>query len=163
MTNVSGAREYVTTDASIKSLENVESTAPKDGRTEQVIDRDDKNGNPIKNAYVSTDKKPTDNNTLVFRSYSDKTDKDELTKLKVVFTNKVKTGKLIIRKEAAPGESLLNETFKFTVKFSDVGGQGLGVDIPEQEYKCTVTEQANGQEYGEVVIDRIPVLSLIHI
>lgn len=157
VTNVSGAREYVTTDASIKSLENVESTAPKDGRTEQVIDRDDKNGNPIKNAYVSTDKKPTDNNTLVFRSYSDKTDKDELTKLKVVFTNKVKTGKLIIRKEAAPGESLLNETFKFTVKFSDVGGQGLGVDIPEQEYKCTVTEQANGQEYGEVVIDRIPV------
>ena len=157
VTNVSGAREYVTTDASIKSLENVESTAPKDGRTEQVIDRDDKNGNPIKNAYVSTDKKPTDNNTLVFRSYSDKTDKDELTKLKVVFTNKVKTGKLIIRKEAAPGESLLNETFKFTVKFSDVGGQGLGVDIPEQEYKCTVTEQANGQEYGEVVIDGIPV------
>ena len=157
VTNVSGAREYVTTDASIKSLENVESTAPKDGRTEQVIDRDDKNGNPIKNAYVSTDKKPTDNNTLVFRSYSDKTDKDELTKLKVVFTNKVKTGKLIIRKEAAPGESLLNETFTFTVKFSDVGGQGLGVDIPEQNYYCTVTEQANGQEYGEVEIKGIPV------
>ena len=157
VTNVSGASQYVTTDTKIKSLENVKDTAPKDGRTEQVIDRDDKNGNPIKNAYVSTDKKPTDNNTLVFRSYSDKTDKDELTKLKVVFTNKVKTGKLIIRKEAAPGESLLNETFKFTVKFSDVGGQGLGVDIPEQEYKCTVTEQANGQEYGEVVIDRIPV------
>ena len=157
VTNVSGAREYVTTDASIKSLENVESTAPKDGRTEQVIDRDDKNGNPIKNAYVSTDKKPTDNNTLVFRSYSDKTDKDELTKLKVVFTNKVKTGKLIIRKEAAPGESLLNETFKFTVKFSDVGGQGLGVDIPEQEYKCTVTEHKDGKEYGKVEIKGIPV------
>lgn len=157
VTKVSGASEYVTTDASIKSLENVESTAPKDGRTEQVIDRDDKNGNPIKNAYVSTDKKPTDNNTLVFRSYSDKTDKDELTKLKVVFTNKVKTGKLIIRKYAAGKESLLNETFKFTVKFSDVGGQGLGVDIPEQEYPCEVIKQADGKEYGEVVIDRIPV------
>ena len=100
--------------------------------------------------------KPKDN-TLVFRSYSGTADKDELTKLKVVFTNKVKTGKLIIRKYAAGKESLLNETFTFTVKFSDVGGQGLGVDIPEQEYKCTVTEQANGQEYGEVVIDRIPV------
>lgn len=157
VTNVNGASEYVTTDASIKSLENVESTAPKDGRTEQVIDRDDKNGNPIKNAYVSTDKKPTDNNTLVFRSYSDKADKDELTKLKVVFTNKVKTGKLIIRKEAAPGESLHNETFKFTVKFSDVGGQGLGVDIPEQEYECTVTKHKDGQEYGKVEIKGIPV------
>lgn len=95
--------------------------------------------------------------TLVFRSYSGTADKDELTKLKVVFTNKVKTGKLIIRKYAAGKESLLNETFKFTVKFSDVGGQGLGVDIPEQEYECTVKKQAGGQEYGEVVIDGIPV------
>ena len=156
VTNVSGAGEYVTADTSIASLVNVKGTAPKDGRTEKVIDENDKKGNPIKNAYVSTDKKPADN-TLVFRSYSDKTDKDELTKLKVVFTNKVKTGKLIIRKEAAPGESLLNETFKFTVKFSNVGGQGLGGDILEKKYDCTVTRQANGQEYGEVEIKGIPV------
>lgn len=156
VTNVSGASERVMTDPDIKSLENVKGTAPKDGRTEKVIDGNDKTGKPIKNAYVSTDKKPADN-TLVFRSYSDKTDKDELTKLKVVFTNKVKTGKLIIRKEAAPGESLLNETFKFSVKFSDVGGQGLGVDIPEQEYECTVTKHKDGQEYGEVEIKGIPV------
>lgn len=157
VTNVSGASKYVTTDTNIKSLENVESTAPDDGRTEKVIDEEkDKNGNPIKNAYVSTDKKPKDN-TLVFRSYSDKTDKDELTKLKVVFTNKVKTGKLIIRKYAAGKESLLNETFTFTVKFSDVGGQGLGVDIPEQKYPCEVKTQAGGKEYGEVEIDGIPV------
>lgn len=156
VTKVSGASQYVTTDTKITSLVNVKDTAPKDGRTEQVVEGKDKKENPIKNAYVSTDKKPADN-TLVFRSYSDKTDKDELTKLKVVFTNKVKTGKLIIRKYAAGKESLLNETFKFTVKFSDVGGQGLGVDIPEQEYECTVKKQAGGQEYGEVVIDRIPV------
>ncbi|MEE7599557.1 MAG: SpaA isopeptide-forming pilin-related protein [Faecalibacterium prausnitzii] len=156
VTNVNGASEYVTTDPDIKSLENVKDTAPDDGRTELVIDRNDKNGKPIKNEYSNISMKPKDN-TLVFRSYSGTADKDELTKLKVVFTNKVKTGKLIIRKYAAGKESLLNETFTFTVKFSDVGGQGLGVDIPEQEYKCTVTEQANGQEYGEVVIDRIPV------
>ena len=157
VTNVSGASKYVTTDTNIKSLENVESTAPDDGRTEKVIDEEkDKNGNPIKNAYVSTDKKPKDN-TLVFRSYSDKTDKDELTKLKVVFTNKVKTGKLIIRKEPAPGESLLNKKFTFTVKFSDVGGQGLGGDILEQEYECTVTEHEDGKEYGKVEIKGIPV------
>lgn len=156
VTNVSGANSYVTTDPDITNLENVKDTAPKDGRTEKVIEGDDKKGNPIKNEYSSISMKPTDN-TLVFRSYSGTADKDELTKLKVVFTNKVKTGKLIIRKYAAEKGSLLNETFTFTVKFSDVGGQGLGVDIPEQEYKCTVTEQANGQEYGEVVIDRIPV------
>ena len=156
VTKVSGASEYVKTDANITSLENVEGTAPDDGRTEQVIEGTDKKGNPITNKYSNISMKPKDN-TLVFRSYSDKADKDELTKLKVVFTNKVKTGKLIIRKEAAPGESLLNETFKFTVKFSNVGGQGLGGDILEKKYDCTVTRQANGQEYGEVEIKGIPV------
>lgn len=156
VTNVSGASKYVMTDTNIKSLENVEGTAPKDGRTEKVIDGNDKNGNSITNAYSNISMKPTDN-TLVFRSYSDTADKDELTKLKVVFTNKVKTGKLIIRKYAAGKESLLNETFTFTVKFSDVGGQGLGVDIPEQKYPCEVKTQAGGKEYGEVEIDGIPV------
>lgn len=156
VTNVSGASEYVKTDANITSLVNVKDTAPKDGRTEQVIEGTDKKENQITNAYDNISKKPTDN-TLVFRSYSDKTDKDELTKLKVVFTNKVKTGKLIIRKYAAEKGSLLNETFTFTVKFSNVGGQGLGVDIPEQKYECTVKKQAGGQEYGEVEIKGIPV------
>lgn len=154
VTKVSGASEYVTTDTKITSLENVTGTAPNDGRTEKVIPGK-LNGHDIKNKY-ETAEKPKDN-TLVFRSYSGTADKDELTKLKVVFTNKVKTGKLIIRKYAAEKESLLNETFTFTVKFSDVGGQGLGVDIPEQEYECTVKKQAGGQEYGEVVIDGIPV------
>ena len=156
VTNVSGAGEYVKTDANITSLENVKGTAPDDGRTELVIDRNDKNGKPIKNAYDDIATKEPADNTLVFRSYSDKTDKDELTKLKVVFTNKVKTGKLIIRKKPAEGETLLGEIFTFTVKFSNVGGQGLGGDILEQKYYCTVTEQG-GQEYGEVVIDGIPV------
>lgn len=154
VTNVSGASKYVKIDANITSLENVEGTAPNDGRTEKVISGN-LNGHDIKNKY-ETEEKPKDN-ALVFRSYSGTADKDELTKLKVVFTNKVKTGKLIIRKEAAPGESLLNETFTFTVKFSNVGGQGLGGDILEQKYYCTVTEQANGKEYGEVEIKGIPV------
>lgn len=154
VTKVSGASEYVTTDANITSLKDVKNTAPNDGRTEKVIPGN-LNEHDIKNKY-ETAEKPKDN-TLVFRSYSGTADKDELTKLKVVFTNKVKTGKLIIRKEAAGKESLLNETFKFTVKFSDVGGQGLGGDILEQNYYCKVTEQANGQEYGEVEIKGIPV------
>lgn len=155
VTNVSGASKYVMTDTNIKSLENVEGTAPKDGRTEKVIDGNDKNGNSITNAYSNISMKPTDN-TLVFRSYSDTADKDELTKLKVVFTNKVKTGKLIIRKEPAKGETLAGETFKFTVKFSDVGGQGLGNEIAPQTYPCKV-EKHGDEYYGEVVIDKIPV------
>lgn len=155
VTSVNGQKGVVTT-GSVTTLTNVVSTAPNDDRTEQVIEETDNKGNPIKNKYVSPEQKPNDN-TLVFRSYSGTADKDELTKLKVVFTNKVKTGKLIIRKEPAPGESLADKTFTFTVKFSDVGGQGLGGDIAEQKCYCTVTRQADGEEYGEAVIDRIPV------
>ena len=156
VTSVNGIEGVVKADSSVTTLKDVPGTAPNDGRTEQVIEGSDNKGNQIKNAYVRTDQKPT-NSTLVFRSYSGTADKDELTKLKVVFTNKVKTGKLIIRKEPAPGESLDGKIFGFTVKFSDVGGQGLGGDIAEQKCYCTVTKQADGKEYGEAVIDRIPV------
>ena len=146
--------DNLVTKGNVDTLENGTGTAPNDGRTEQVISGNS-NGHDIKNNYI-TEKKPEEG-TLVFRSYSGTADKDELTKLKVVFTNKVKTGKLIIRKEAAPGESLLNETFTFTVKFSDVGGQGLGGEIEEQKYSCTVKKQIDGSEYGEVEIKGIPV------
>ncbi len=153
VTKVSGASKYVMT-GSVTTLENVTSTAPNDGRTEKVISGN-LNGHDIKNEY-ETAEKPKDN-TLVFRSYSGTADKDELTKLKVVFTNKVKTGKLIIRKEPAPYETLENQEFTFTVKFSDVGGQGLGGEIEPKQYSCKVVKQTNGEEYGEVVIDGIPV------
>ena len=150
---VKGVDGLVTT-GSVTTLENGTGTAPNDGRTEKVISGYS-NGHDIKNNYI-TEKKPEEG-TLVFRSYSGTTDKDELTKLTVVFTNKVKTGKLIIRKEPAPGESLDGLTFKFTVKFSDVGGQGLGGEIEEQKYSCTVKKQIDGSEYGEVEIKGIPV------
>lgn len=139
----------------VTTLKDVPGTAPKDGRTESVIEGTDNKGNPIKNKYVSPEQKPNDN-TLVFRSYSGTADKDELTKLKVVFTNKVKTGKLIIHKELAPGEILENQEFTFTVKFSDVGGQGLGNEIKPQTYICTVKRYGD-KCYGDVVIDKIPV------
>lgn len=155
VTSVNGQKGVVETDSSVTTLENVTSTAPNDGRTELVIEGPDNKGNEIKNAYVSTEQKPAES-TLVFRSYSGTADKDELTKLKVVFTNKVKTGKLIIHKELAPGEILENQKFTFTVQFSDVGGQGLGNEIKPQTYICTV--KRNGDKcYGDVVIDKIPV------
>lgn len=76
----------------------------------------------------------------------------------MVFNNKVKTGKLIIRKVPAAGEErqLEGKTFTFTVRFGDVGGQSLGNIIPPKEYTCTV-ENHNGEYYGEIVIDKIPV------
>ena len=152
VTNVSGNTKVVTM-SDHRSLQNVKGTTPNDGRTEKVVDVK-LDGHETKNAYTEANKPNAD--MLVFRSYSDKADENELTKLKVVYTNKVKTGKLIIRKEPAPGEKLENQEFTFTVKFSDVGGQGLGNEIEPQTYTCKV-KQHGKEYYGEVVIDKIPV------
>lgn len=151
VTSVSGNSKVVTT-GEVNTLQNVSGTAPNDGRTEKAVVAT-LDGNNTQNAYTEAKKPST---ALVFRSYSSSADDNELTKLKVVFNNKVKTGKLIIRKVPAEGETLDGETFTFTVRFGDVGGQSLGNIIPPKEYTCTV-ENHNGEYYGEIVIDKIPV------
>ena len=152
VTNVNGNKDVVTT-GKVTKLQNVKGTTPNDGRTEQVV-KTSLDGKDTLNAYKVAQKPEPD--TLVFRSYSDKADPNELTKLKVVFTNTVKTGKLVIRKVPAKDEKLAGKEFTFTVQFSDVGGQSLGEEIPPQEYTCKVEEHADGY-YGKIVIDKIPV------
>lgn len=154
VTSVNGKKDVVTT-GSVSTLQNVRGTAPNDGRTEQVVNTT-LDGNNTQNAY-KTPQKP-DADTLVFRSYSNLADDNELTKLKVVFNNKVKTGKLIIRKVPAAGEErqLEGKTFTFTVRFGDVGGQSLGDTIDPIQRECTV-EKHGKEYYGQIVIDKIPV------
>lgn len=154
VTSVNGKKDVVTT-GSVSTLQNVRGTAPNDGRTEQVVNTT-LDGNNTQNAY-KTPQKP-DADTLVFRSYSNSADDNELTKLKVVFNNKVKTGKLIIRKVPAAGEErqLEGKTFTFTVRFGDVGGQSLGGIIPPIQHECMVKKHGD-EYYGEIVIDKIPV------
>lgn len=152
VTSVNGKTGVVDT-GDVNTLQNVSGTAPNDGRTEQVVNTT-LDGYNTQNAY-KTPQKP-DADTLVFRSYSSSADGNELTKLKVVFNNKVKTGKLIIRKVPAEDETLEGQEFTFTVRFGDVGGQSLGDTIAPKEYTCTV-ENHNGTYYGEIVIDKIPV------
>ena len=154
VTSVNGKKDVVTT-GSVSTLQNVRGTAPNDDRTEQVVNTT-LDGNNTQNAY-KTPQKP-DADTLVFRSYSNSADDNELTKLKVVFNNKVKTGKLIIRKVPAAGEErqLEGKTFTFTVRFGDVGGQSLGGIIPPIQHECMV-EKHGDEYYGEIVIDKIPV------
>ena len=151
VTNVSGKADVVTT-GSVSTLQNISGTAPNDGRTEKAVDAT-LDGHNTKNEYTEAKKPST---ALVFRSYRSSADDNELTKLKVVFNNKVKTGKLIIRKVPAKGETLDGETFTFTVRFGDVGGQSLGNIIPPKEYTCTVEKHGDAY-YGEIVIDKIPV------
>lgn len=154
VTSVGGNKDIVTMNNDVKTLQNVSGNAPNDGRTERVADTD-LDGNDTLNKYTE-DKKP--NNALVFRSYSSEADSNELTKLKVVFNNKVKTGKLIIRKLPADGEDeqLVGKTFTFTVQFVDVGGQSLGDPILPITRECMVQQHDDGC-YGQIVIDKIPV------
>lgn len=147
-----GGNSSVVKPGGVGTLKNVSGNAPNDGRTERVADTD-LDGNNTLNKYTE-DKKP--DTALVFRSYSSTADSNELTKLKVVFNNKVKTGKLVIRKVPAEGETLEGKKFTFTIRFGDVGGQSLGDTILPKTYECTV-DNHDGKYYGEIVIDKIPV------
>ena len=151
VTSVNGKTGVVDT-GNVNTLQNVSGTAPNDGRTEKAVD-EILDGHNTKNEYTEAKKPST---ALVFRSYRSSADGNELTKLKVVFNNKVKTGKLIIRKVPAEDETLEGQEFTFTVRFGDVGGQSLGDTIEQQTYTCTV-KQHGDEYYGEIVIDKIPV------
>ena len=92
---------------------------PDDGRTERY-------NNTVANDGYTGDKKP-DANTIVFRSYKDPDENtSSLTKLKVQFVNKVKTGDLVIKKAAASGEDgLIKGKYTFNVTFTNVGNEDL--------------------------------------
>lgn len=95
---------------------------PDDGRTEVYNDAEG-----IKNEGYTEEKKPENANTIVFRSYKDPDEKtSSLTKLKVQFVNKVKTGNLVIQKAAASDEvDLIKGEYTFNVTFTNVGDEGL--------------------------------------
>ena len=105
---------------STPSLKEQKGSSPNDGRTEKIRTNDDQTNNNYKGTKPKAD-------TIVFRSYKDPDETSStLTKLKVEYVNKVKTGGLKIQKQAAAGEDdIIKGTYKFKVTFSDVGGAGL--------------------------------------
>lgn len=147
MTNAGG--NTVTVAEPSKSLANQNAAddkpGPDDGRTENKVT--EQNGNE----YGGT--KPSNANTIVFRSYSNPDESDDsLTSLKVQYINKVKTGGLIIKKEA----DNLTGTYEFKVTFSDVGGQGLETDDPiVKTYPINMSDAENPNH--TVTITGIPV------
>ena len=119
------------TNGSVSRLDKVKGLSVNDGRTESYITGTDIESQRIDNAYSGT--KPT-KDTFVFRSYAKPDDTTTLTKLKAVFYNKVKTGSLTIRKEAAYQTDQLDGTYKFKLTFTNVGGAGLEttpIEVPE--------------------------------
>ena len=127
---------------------------PKDGRTENVVNLEEQTNNAYKQA-----EKPAGDKTIVFRSYTnpDAGEAAELTKLKLQFVNKVKTGSLTIKKAAAADEDdkINSGTYTFTVTFANVGGLGLESKPIVKEVEITGV--------GEKIITGIPVGTRFHI
>lgn len=126
-------------DDSITTLKGVTGYAVNDGRTEYKAGSTDmSDGHYINNDtdttsddYNKYDGTKPSGNTFVFRSYSDPDGTATATKLKVVYTNTIKTGSLTITKSQATGSQALSGTYTFVVEFSNVGGIGLETSSTE--------------------------------
>nr|WP_295286802.1 SpaA isopeptide-forming pilin-related protein [uncultured Blautia sp.] len=136
------------TNESVGSLNKVTGLSVNDGRTEVYKEGNDTEGQKINNAYKGT--KPSEN-TFVFRSYAKPDDTTTLTKLKAVFYNKVKTGSLTIKKEAAYPTDQLDGTYRFKLTFTNVGGAGLEtapIEVPEISLKANESYTITGIPIG---------------
>lgn len=149
-----GTGTTVENEGSIPSVKNVTSDTIRDGRKE--VYKSGSNGNvEISNSgYPSTgyaknqDGKTNNENTIVFRSYVAPDNQTTMTKLKATFVNKVKTGKIEIRKETAEGSNTLKGDYTFRVEFSNVAELSLESKKIVKEYKIKAGKS--------VTIDGIP-------
>ena len=150
-----GDGKKLTLDGDSISLKDKTGTAPDDGRIEvKNAEGDAAQIAPNYNAYdgIKPSKKDENDNTIVFRSYAnpDATDAEGETQLKVVFVNTVKTGSLTINKvQDGKGDSLDGKTYKFMVRFTNVGGHALEDEAIVEPYEVTVGKPC--------VINNIPV------
>lgn len=124
-------------DRQLDSKHSPAQEGPDDGRTEVYV-----NDGKVNNKGYTESKKPTPDNTIVFRSYKNPDDTSSLTKLKVKYVNTVKTGGLKIEKRAADGENLTG-TYKFKVTFDNVGGEGLEDGDIIREYTIDMNDPNN--------------------
>ena len=136
------------------SVKDVKSSSISDGRKEVYNAGDDSEGKGLANSgYTKTDwakdqNGSEDQNTIVFRSYLDPNNTISSTKLKAVFVNKVKTGKIIIYKKPAEGSDALRGVYSFKVEFKNIAGLSLENEAIERTYTCKAGE--------EIEIDGIP-------
>ena len=134
---------------STPSLKEQKGSSPNDGRTEKIRTNDDQTNNNYKGTKPKAD-------TIVFRSYKDPDETSStLTKLKVEYVNKVKTGGLKIQKKPADGETL-DGTYKFKVTFSDVGGAALEEDDIIRYVEINMSDEVKYPDHT-VTITGIPV------
>ena len=181
VTTVKNTGTTVDLDSSITNLTNQPGSTIKDGRKEKykkgsedgqqmnndglditgdnkktvgypgVDSKEDSSAWAKKNGDVSTE----DANTIVFRSYSDPDNSTIATKLKVKYTNKVKTGTITIQKKKADVSDDLNGEYTFKVKFFNVAGMNLEGTNPI-EMTCYINKKDANGEFEPIVIKGIP-------
>ena len=151
VTSMEGGKSVSLPD-SIPSLIGRVGSGPDDGRTENKGTEEEQ---PVENQYNGTKPTDPDANTIVFRSYKDPDgNSSTLTKLKVKYVNKVKTGGLKIQKKAADDETLTG-TYKFKVTFDNVGGEGLEDGDIIKYVEINMSDESNPEHTG--TITGIPV------
>lgn len=174
-----GTGNTVENENPIPSVKNVEGNIIRDGRKE--VYKSGSNGDvAIANSgYTSTDyaknqdsEKTENKNTIVFRSYVAPDNQTTMTKLKATFVNKVKTGKIEIRKETAEGSDPLTGEYTFRVEFSNVAdlslesnkivkyytikaGESVTIDgIPAgTDYRISEIESTDGSTLESVIVE----------
>lgn len=108
-----------------------------------------------KNGTISPETDRDEKNTIVFRSFTDPDNSTIATKLKVKYTNKVKTGTIRIAKAVAydtdnnVNTGIKGKEYQFTVEFSNIAGMALETS--------TITKTYTGICGGDpIVISGIP-------
>ncbi len=127
-------------------------TALKDGRQEKYVSGMDSDGRELsnrgytatgwakKNGTKSSDADRDEKNTIVFRSFTDPDSSTTATKLKVKYTNKVKTGAIKILKEGAYSSDTpenLKGVYKIKVTFTNIAGMALENGDDKDKYTYT--------------------------
>lgn len=117
----------------ISSLLNVQGTVVDDGRIERLALGLDSNNQEQSNSGYTSEKRPN-TPAFVFRSYAfpDAGADSELTKLKVVYTNKVNVGSLILKKDKAYQADTLDGVYTFRITYTNIGGLALEHEPIEQ-------------------------------
>lgn len=131
------------------NLTNVTSVSVDDGRAEKYLSGLDSESKAYANSGYTKTQKPEEN-TIVYRSYSNPDVVTGVTKIKVAYTNKVKTGELTIRKANAYSTDNLTGEYKFKITFSNVAGLGL-------EGTTTITKEITLKAGESQTISGIPI------
>ena len=139
VTQSNGGTTVELPDGTPQKIMQGDGTTPDDGRKEKYKEGEE-DGKTIQNDGYTGTQKPEEN-SIVFRSYSDPDGTDQFTKLKVKFINKVKTGSLSITKQVPPDEktTFLGKTYTFTVQYTNIGGLG-GDEIITETVEVPVGE-----------------------